>query len=484
MHPAKGELAPLFFWAACFAVLSVGFVPQSIAGHNHQRLLVLLAVAGITAVGFILRSPRPPVNFWLRAWALLFALGLLSASLSRNKAWALTELALLATLAHSAWVLAAWRTQLQRPWRIDLAIYCMAAAHCLAIGLGALVKIGVLATAGESIGPWQILTHYSNIRMLGYVSTWLLPLLAWPLLWPQTTPHLRAAAWGMLGLWWYMVLFSGTRGAWLGMGVAIAAAACLGPLARSWAAVQFKGLLGGLALYAGVWLMVTPWLGNTTESVLTNRVNDSLKASTVLSAREHLLQQSWAMITERPWLGHGPMHFADVPIAIAAHPHNSVLQIATEWGLPAALLFVGLMAATLYSGARALREAQYSSRVLNGAPPTAVCAYFGIAATACQSLVNGNLSEPNSQLWMVMTLGLWIGTQTQREAPSGTHTNRPRGLTVYNLVLASACAWLLWVAVRDVPQLRQMEQQYLAAHGAAHGNYLKPRFWLQGMIHE
>lgn len=268
MPKHSGELAPLFFWATGFAAITVALVPQTITGYNHQRLIALLAVAAITALGLILRSPRPLVNFWVGTLALLFALGLVPAILARDTSWALTELALLAALAHSAWVLSVWRTQLQRPWRFDMAIYSMAAVYCLAIGLGSLVKIGVLASAGEAIDPWQVLTHYSNIRSLGYMSTWLLPLLALPMLWPQASPRLRASAWGVLGLWWYMVLLSGTRGSWLGMGVAMGVAFGLGHLARAWSAVQLKGLLGGLSLYFAIWWVVTVLLGGSMDNVL------------------------------------------------------------------------------------------------------------------------------------------------------------------------------------------------------------------------
>lgn len=54
------------------------------------------------------------------------------------------------------------------------------------------------------------------------------------------------------------------------------------------------------------------------------------------------------MLRDRPWLGVGPDQFALVHPAYAlpqfAHltdPHNMYLKLASEWGVPAALLFFG-----------------------------------------------------------------------------------------------------------------------------------------------
>lgn len=82
---------------------------------------------------------------------------------------------------------------------------------------------------------------------------------------------------------------------------------------------------------------------------------------------------------------------------------------------------------------------------------------------------------------MAITFGLWIGTrQAVAQNHAFTSPTHPKRLHLYTLLVALACAWLLWVVIRDVPQLQHMEQQYQAIHGGQ----LKPRFWLQGMIHD
>ena len=66
------------------------------------------------------------------------------------------------------------------------------------------------------------------------------------------------------------------------------------------------------------------------------------------------------MIQADPWAGAGPAHFAhygrDLPFG--AHPHNWVLQIGSEWGLPA---LVCLCAALLLSFRRLSRHGNFAS---------------------------------------------------------------------------------------------------------------------------
>ena len=173
------------------------------------------------------------------------------------------------------------------------------------------------------------------------------------------------------------------------------------------------------------------------------------------------------------------MHFTDIPTAAAGNPHNSVLQIASEWGVPAAILFVAMVLTALWLGAQGLRR--HATKPASHTHAMEACAYLGIFATAVQSLVNSNLSEPNSQLWMAIAFGLWMGSR-QPVAPLAPciPSAQPKRLHIYHLGVAAACIWLLWVVVRDVPQLREMERHYVATHGGP----LKPRFWLQGMIHD
>lgn len=62
------------------------------------------------------------------------------------------------------------------------------------------------------------------------------------------------------------------------------------------------------------------------------------------SSRTVLWWRAWELVAAHPFLGVGPLHFAhdSAALNLPAHPHNWVMQIGAEWGLPA-LLVDGLL---------------------------------------------------------------------------------------------------------------------------------------------
>lgn len=89
---------------------------------------------------------------------------------------------------------------------------------------------------------------------------------------------------------------------------------------------QLAALLGGLLLYWLVFKVLADHLGIEIANAASDRLTTSL------SGRGPIWWQAWHMLVERPWLGFGPMHFADIPNSIAAHPHQAILQWTSEWG--------------------------------------------------------------------------------------------------------------------------------------------------------
>lgn len=61
--------------------------------------------------------------------------------------------------------------------------------------------------------------------------------------------------------------------------------------------------------------------------------------------RLHILQWTWAMVRDHPWWGVGPgafpvalTHYQRIPYVSGENPHNLYLELAAEFGLPAAIL--------------------------------------------------------------------------------------------------------------------------------------------------
>ena len=89
--------------------------------------------------------------------------------------------------------------------------------------------------------------------------------------------------------------------------------------------------------------------------------------STKLSTRFELYHKALGMIQSRPWTGHGcgSFYLTSLKFALKNDPqgaepnfaHNFILQFATELGIPAALLFCGLIGAASHKGYRLSRAA-------------------------------------------------------------------------------------------------------------------------------
>src|SRR5690606_14553016 len=74
-----------------------------------------------------------------------------------------------------------------------------------------------------------------------------------------------------------------------------------------------------------------------------------------LSGRGALWQDALEMLYQNPALGGGPMTFAGLHHRLGSHPHSSVIQLASEWGLVAAILVILLVARGVWIFGRACR---------------------------------------------------------------------------------------------------------------------------------
>jgi O-antigen ligase len=85
-------------------------------------------------------------------------------------------------------------------------------------------------------------------------------------------------------------------------------------------------------------------------------------ADTSVLWRTSMLAWTWDMIRDHAWLGVGPgaypvafTHYQRLPYVAGENPHNLVVEIAAEYGIPAAALFVLAAAAFFWRGSRSVR---------------------------------------------------------------------------------------------------------------------------------
>jgi O-antigen ligase len=292
----------------------------------------------------------------------------------------------------------------------------------------------------------------------------IIPLLAFPLLRGDLSRAVRRGWFALLVVWWMLLLVSATRGSWAALAVA---ATVLFMWARHaawpWLRIQSMGLGLGALLFVVLFFGVPTLLG--IEAGVENRL-DNLST---LSGREVIWGLALQQITQHPWLGIGPMHLASIHNEVAAHPHNSVLQLAAEWGIPAALAWLMAAAIGLIAFLRPLRHVEEDG-VLR------VCLAAALLAAAAQSLVDGVIVIPYTQLWLVLVVGWALGVHGRN--PCVVQSIIPSTQTWMVRVAALAAGGLLvWGIYPEIFNRADAAEVYLKHHPN-----LLPRYWGLGWI--
>jgi len=456
------------FLVMAVCLLALG-ICAPFSGHDWQRVVQiavgLCAVIYGLSVSSTVRTTRLIDRPAAIGLAVIILLGLVSSLLAHQPMWALTELALFITGGAIAFAFALLRRNGDES--MDRALILCVILLCLIKSIQYL-HAGVLAfTSGESVlNTDLLLSGFSNKRFYGQFQTFTLPLLALPLLLPTSKRVVRGLVFALLCVWWLIAIGGGTRGTWLGMGVAGFFVVFLGPSGRRWLGWQLAALLTGLVLYWLLFTVLAGYLGLELTQVAGDRLTTSL------SGRGLIWWQAWDMIRERPWLGFGPMHFADIANDIAAHPHQAILQWASEWGVPSALYVVVLAMWAGWATLSVLRERVLS---LAAVDLLRLCLFAALVGAMTQAMVDGVIVMPNSQLWLALVVGWLMALHVWRTPASAS---QPLLRWAWGVASILAVGLLIFVAIRDVPHLVERQRHYVGSSKV----FLQPRFWTQGVI--
>lgn len=248
-------------------------------------------------------------------------------------------------------------------------------------------------------------SSFSNRRFFGQVASMVIPLLAYPLLIKATPLWQRWTFFLLLAAWWMLVIVSGTRGTALAItGSSILLAIFFWQNSKTWLKFQLAGVLAGGMLFVVLFVWLPVLLGQT--PVLENRASNLV----ALSGREELWGMAWTQIQAHPWLGIGPMHFASLGLKYGAHPHNAILQLASEWGVIATVAFI---LPVIFAGKRLvmfLRQATTPDK------PLLICLVASLMAACIQSMVDGILVIPYTQIWLIFIVGWVLGIYLRSQA--------------------------------------------------------------------
>lgn len=169
------------------------------------------------------------------------------------------------------------------------------------------------------------------------------------------------------GLFWFVAVIGNlialtltySRNAW-----AIAVCASL-----AFAVYQgWRWLIAGVGAIASsvLWAAFGPapvqqWLRQVIPSFFWQRLTDQLYPNRpVESLRKSQWQFAWFLTEQRPWTGWGLRNFSPLyevhTHAWLGHPHNFLLMLTAEIGIPAAILFCAWVAWVVFLGIKVLRE--------------------------------------------------------------------------------------------------------------------------------
>lgn len=379
-----------------------------VAGHDYHRIVEIgtLLCGGLWLVAT--RSALPGRLFpgkAGKALALFFLLGLLGSIRAYAPRMAFFEVALLFLLYAVAVAGGAEIARRGLPGMLWLLRLLGVAGALYAFKF--LVAYFGSFSLGVPVDPSDFTPGFSNFRFFNHVQTSTLPLLVLLCCLTPPSSRLRWLWLAVAGYWWMALFATSGRGTMLGLAVAaVAAVFLLRGAAIPYLRQALLGALAGLGAYLVLLVIVPMVLGTEGMSAFANAV--ARTASDPASGRMRLWGRAVELIVQHPLLGVGPMHFAHYgrPVRLGAHPHDWLLQIASEWGLPALACLLFAIVAAVVALARAARAVRVDDRDNRA---VAAALLVGAVAILVDAAVSGVIVMPQSQLAVALYLAIALG---------------------------------------------------------------------------
>lgn len=469
---------------------SLKVIPNSLtvmSFHDNQRLVELLLVSLVLPYSMTFKSHgisfknHKTISYTFYA---LITLAITSSCLAASPRHAFIEISLFAGLSYLT-LLTVNLCNEDNALLVKRLIYVLwagASLYMVSFYVGYMTS-----TIFNTEKSWPaLLTGFSSIRSFNQYQLWGLGLMTLPLLAVDfkndVVRHLLHVG---LACWWVILFYSASRGVLLAwsFGLLVAAVAYK---KLAWPLLRLQLMHAGIG-YIGYQLLfqVIPSLRGTT--LVSGTI---LRSST--SDRVELWNLCIHLIQAHPIFGIGPMHFAWVNNTVA-HPHNSVLQLMAEWGLPAALIILAMAAYGLFCWLK-----RFNVRSLQTKPKRdshlLIVLFFTLITNAAYSLVDGVIVMPISQIMMFTMIGLMIGyyhagqlaePATQNLGLAGRVLTRhvgskpslhSNGISWFKPIFACAVLiTLIWSTLPEILQGLAGNEKYFSIGYNAIG----PRFWLE-----
>lgn len=453
MSQTLSKEAFVFLCALCvFSCSALLPIFSMYSWHDHQRIaeiFLLCVVCFLSISGF-----KGSIALDCHAIFSFFLLGLFSSLMATHSGWALIEWSRFFGL----FLVVCFVAKVGGGERVRDLIFMILFLIGLFLSFQ-FVNYYVLAflTGVRNLDPYFLLYGFDNPRFFGQFQVVLLPMLA---VFVMRARNERKHIWcivisSVLLIQWVMAWAMAGRGLFLGFFVAAISLIYIRKDFFKFVSFQAFFVLVGYFVFA----FFFEWLPYFLEFKIIDR--EVLRYG--LSGRETIWLAAVNMSLENPILGVGPMHYSAAWNNIAAHPHQFLLLLFSEWGVLSGLIAIYLIVKAFKRGALFVQSEAATD--LDGG------LWLVLVAASTLAQVDGVFIMPYGEVWLSVIIGFAV---LRWRGQSGGA--RRRLLTV-PFTLA-ALAVLVLVLLIDAPRLLVMEEEFLLENSIGS----PPRFWGQGWI--
>lgn len=462
-------------------LLIVSLVPGA-SFHDNQRIIETF-IAAVGAAYAAVRCCQPVSNGTIsqsriyHVLAIFFLLGLGSSIAAYSSRFAFFEWANFLLLFSISSLISAEIVSRDDRF-LDKILYLCVLGCAFYIFIEVVIYAAILNVGGQPLDS-EFFFGFSNYRFFNHVQTVTLPLLGLFVVRTDGKKK-RIFGWAVISAWWALLFLSAGRGTFIGLLAGICVAwFYLRQQVLPWGWTMLWSALIGLAAYFLFYVLVPLALGLQPFGFLFSVFGRTIENPG--SSRWPLWVRAWEIMVAHPWLGAGPLHFAHFgrDVQLGAHPHNWILQIACEWGIPALLC---LLTAIAFGFKRLLTIRQYLDPMdIKNHLTLAAWLTIGVAILV-DGLVSGLIVMPTSQLWIALYIGCawgWVASITRMQ-PDARLLRLPMTIRICVAIVMLAAIYLLANGLS--PEIRNLplyEEQSLQKELYS-DPILRPRIWLGG----
>jgi O-antigen ligase len=471
-NPLRKALTLAILPICLYLVLApVWYPPIAARMYDNARLLQLGALALVVLLLVLPAIRNAVADAWLVLGhlprvllAVVVAGGALSASFSAAPQLGALDVALLTQLVLLFLVVSAAVRELRE--KAESAVVVAIACGAALVGVKFWVTQVSYLLEGKRFEWISPFLDFANVRFFNQYQAYTLLLVPLAAALPGMSRAWRIVVYLVAANFWALQWMAGSRAVWIG---AAAAAITVFALMRqgriAWLGQHALLVVSGALIYLLFSQLATSAPGATTVPGVRSAVEFGSQSDT---DRIAMVSISLDMLRAHPLLGIGPGQWGlNQNVVKNAHPHNSALQLVSEYGPVAGTAAVALVILLLWFAIKALR-AQTRER----ANPVTACLCAALVMGLTDSLFSGNIIMPHSQFLLFLIAGFLVGRSQHEPVSIG---DRNRSWRLARLTLA-------WVAMLAMCTTAILAFEYVNVVKPMPGN-LQPRyphFWQYG----